>query len=123
MDPLNDGDNGALGGVFDTITGTVGSIQHFGQTVGEATTFDMSVAMIWAIILFMFFTLFVRLGKPWNDAAAERWKATGRLVQPPAAPFRASKDQRIADLEDRLADALAQIASLTAASSAESTET
>lgn len=122
MDPL-DGDNGNLGGVFDTITGTVRSVQGFGQAVGEATTFDMSTAMIWAIILFMFFTLFIRLAGPWNNAAAERWRNTGRVVQANAAPFRASTKDRITDLENQLAAALAQIAALTAASTADDRET
>jgi hypothetical protein len=110
MDPLNDGDNGALGSVFDTITGTVGSIEQFGQKVGDATTFNMSVAMIWAVILFMFLTLFIRLAKPWNDGAAERWRSTGRIFEGAVPRDRRSKDEKIADLEDRLAAALAQIA-------------
>ena len=118
MDPLDPGDSVNLAGVFDTITGTVNSVQNFGQTVGEATTFDMSVAMIWAVILFMFLTLFSRLAKPWNDSAAERWRESGHIRRPPAVPFHRRgvdpQEQRILDLEDRLAAALATIAALTA---------
>lgn len=118
MDPL-EGDSGNLAGVFDTITGTVNSVQSFGQTVGEATTFDMSVAMIWAVILFMFLTLFSRLAKPWNDAGAERWRQTGHVRLPPEAVWRRRgndpKEERILDLEDKLAAAMATIAALTAA--------
>ena len=115
MDPM-DGDSGALGGVFDTITGTVNSIEKFGQTVGEATTWSMTTAMIWAVIIFMFITVLMRVIVPWNNAAAQRWQATGIIVQP-AAPFKAkpdARDQKIQDLEDRLAAALAQLAALTA---------
>lgn len=115
MDPM-EGDSGALGGVFDTITGTVNSIEKFGQTVGEATTWSMTTAMIWAVIIFMFITMLMRVVVPWNNAAAKRWEATGIIVQP-AAPFRPkgdAKDQKIQELEDRLAAALAQIAAFTA---------
>lgn len=116
MDPLDTGDAGALGSVFDQITGTVNSIERFGETVGRATTFEMGTAMIWAVIVFMFLALFSRLATPWNSAAAERWRQTGQ-VRPPAAPYRQKGDpqqDRILELEEKLAAALATIAALTA---------
>lgn len=125
MDPM-DGDSGALASVFDTITGTVNSIETFGRTVGTATTWSMTTAMIWAVIIFMFVTLLLRVIVPWNTAAAKRWEATGVILQPTAAPFKgkdAARDARIADLEDKLAVALAQLAALTASADAPATET
>lgn len=119
MDPLNEGDNGALGSVFDTITGTVNSIERFGQTVGEATTFTMAEAMIWAVIIFMFITLFVRLAKPWNDGAAERWRQTGRIRGGAVGPAPDWRDQRIATLEAQLADVMQQVRDLTGADAPE----
>lgn len=118
MDPLDTGDAGALGSVFDTITGTVNSIEEFGSTVGRVGTFQMGQAMIWAVIVFMFLALLSRLATPWNSAAAERWRQTGQ-VRPPAAPYRPRrqgdpKEDRILELEDKLAAALATIAALTA---------
>jgi hypothetical protein len=117
MDPLDTGDAGALGSVFDTITGTVNSIEEFGSTVGRVGTFQMGQAMIWAVIGFMFLALLSRLATPWNSAAAERWRQTGQ-VRPPAAPYRPRKqdprEDRILELEDKLAAALATIAALTA---------
>lgn len=122
MDPLNDGDNGALGTVFDTITGTVNSIENFGQTVGEVTSFKMGEAMIWSVIAFVFLNLFFRVVRPWNEGAADRWRNTGRVRATPAAPFQDPKDQKIADLEDRIAEMAAQIAALTG-SMTQNTET
>lgn len=113
MDPLNDGDNGALGSVFDSITSTVNSIENFGQTVGEAGSFQMGQAMIWAVIVFVFLNLFFRVVRPWNEGAADRWRTTGRVRSSPPAPFQDPKDQKIADLEDRIAEMAAQIAALT----------
>lgn len=127
MDPM-DGDSGALGGVFDQITSTVNSIETFGRTVQSATTWSMTTAMIWAVIIFMFVTLLLRVIIPWNTAAAKRWEATG-VILTPTAPFKPSKDARIADLEaknaeleDKIAAALAQLAALTAAAAASTTE-
>lgn len=105
------GDAGALGNVFDTITGTVNSIERFGDTVKDATSFTINEAMIWAIILFMFFTLFVRLARPWNDVAADKWRQ-GHLGAP--RPKRASQkdfESRIEMLEAQLGEALAKLAS------------
>lgn len=120
-----DGDSGALGSVFDTITGTVNSIETFGRTVGTATTWSMTTAMIWAVIIFMFVTLLLRVIVPWNSAAAKRWEATGVVIKPTAAPFKPRTTDRLADLEaknqeleDKLAAALAQLAALTADMSA-----
>lgn len=120
-----EGDSGALGGVFDTITGTVNSIETFGRTVGDATTWSMTTAMIWAVIIFMFVTLLLRVIVPWNSAAAKRWEATGVILTPTAAPFRRKADpreERILELEDKLAVALAQLAALTADMSAKEAE-
>lgn len=119
-----DGDSGALGSVFDTITGTVNSIETFGRTVGTATTWSMTTAMIWAVIIFMFVTLLLRVIVPWNTAAAKRWEATG-VILTPAAPFRGKpdpRDEKIMELEDKLAAALAQLAALTADLSAKEAE-
>lgn len=124
MDPM-EGDSGALGGVFDTITGTVNSIETFGRTVGTATTWSMTTAMIWAVIIFMFVTLLLRVIVPWNSAAAKRWEATGVILTPTAAPFKRKADAseaRILELEDKLAAALAQLAALTADMSAKEAE-
>ncbi len=122
MDPLDTGDAGALGSVFNSITGTVNSIEQFGETVSRAGTFQMGQAMIWAVIAFMFLALFSRLATPWNSAAAERWRASGQ-VRPPAAPFRPKrtdpKEDKILELEDKLAAALATIAALTAGAPAQ----
>lgn len=119
MDPLSDGDNGALGSVFDTITGTVNSMERFGQTVGEATTFTMAEAMIWAVIVFMFITLFVRLAKPWNDGAAERWRQTGRIRGGAVGAPDDWRDARIRTLEAQLADVMQQVRDLTGANAPE----
>jgi hypothetical protein len=108
MNPLDEGDAGGLGSVFDSITGAVHSVERLGQTVNTVTTFSMTVAMIWAIILFMFFSLLVRLLRAWNDAAAERYR-TDRPVFPPrqTSPHgRSDPDNRIEDLEARLAQAM-----------------
>lgn len=115
MDPLDTGDAGELGGVFDSLRGTVRSIEGFGQAVGEATSFSMASAMIWAVIIFMFFAFSVRLLKPWNDGAAERWKHTGRVRGGPLGPAGGWQDMRIQQLEAQLAEAMARIDALTGA--------
>lgn len=116
-DELGPGDAGELGGVFDTITGTVRSIEGFGDAVGEVTSFSMTAAMIWAVILFMFFTLLARLARPWSEGAAERYRTDRRVFTLTGGASRGlhrdPRDARIEDLEDRLAAALAQIRELT----------
>jgi hypothetical protein len=107
------GDAGELSGVFSTISGTVDSMETLGNKLVQVTSFNMTVAMIWAVIAFAFFTMIVRLAKPWNDGAAERWRVTGRVLP------KVDRDQRIQDLEDKLANALAQLAALTGASASQ----
>lgn len=109
---LDDGDPGELGGVFDTITGTVTSIERFGDTLGEATSFSMTTAMIWAVILFMFFTLVARLARPWSDAGADRYRNDRPIIPRHPGGRVAPSQLRIEELEEKLAAALQRILEL-----------
>jgi hypothetical protein len=105
-DLLDNGDAGSLAGALDSVTETVQSVERFANTVKTASSFEVVLPLVWAIIALWAARWFIQLLRPWNDGAARRWEATGRVTN-----RRTPKDYeaQIASLNARIAELLAEL--------------
>lgn len=107
MDPLEAGDAGGLAGALDSVTETVESVERFATTVRDASSFEVVLPIVWAIVALYAARMVLRFVGPWNDGAAERYRTDRRVF----TNRRSRKDYEaeIESLNARIGELLAEL--------------
>ena len=116
MDPLDLPDPGSLGSAIDGITGTVKSVQRLGETVVDDTSFELVLPVVWALIVLIGISRFLKFLQPWSEGGAKRYAEGARVMT-----FKAPKayEAELAALKAQLREALDEISDLKGGATAE----